>query len=62
MNVFSSPGLHPCTRVTALNSLTLQWRMKNGWQEFHLIAEPVVREMAPGMKANLTECMYIFSW
>jgi FtsP/CotA-like multicopper oxidase with cupredoxin domain len=27
--------------------------MKNGWKEFHLTAEPVVREMAPGMKANL---------
>ena len=27
--------------------------MKNGWKEFHLIAEPVVREIAPGMKANL---------
>jgi FtsP/CotA-like multicopper oxidase with cupredoxin domain len=23
------------------------------WKEFHLVAEPVVREIAPGMKANL---------
>ena len=27
--------------------------MNNGSKEFHLVAEPVVREMAPGMKANL---------
>ena len=27
--------------------------MKDGWKEFHLIAEPVVREIAPGMKASL---------
>jgi FtsP/CotA-like multicopper oxidase with cupredoxin domain len=27
--------------------------MNNGVKEFHLIAEPVVRELAPGMKANL---------
>src|SRR3990172_8045752 len=26
---------------------------KNGWKEFHLIAEPVKREIAPGMMANL---------
>jgi FtsP/CotA-like multicopper oxidase with cupredoxin domain len=27
--------------------------MKDGWKEFHLIAEPVKREIAPGMVANL---------
>jgi FtsP/CotA-like multicopper oxidase with cupredoxin domain len=27
--------------------------MKNGVKEFHLVAEPVVREIAPGMKAHL---------
>jgi FtsP/CotA-like multicopper oxidase with cupredoxin domain len=27
--------------------------MKDGVKEFHLVAEPVVREMAPGMKARL---------
>jgi FtsP/CotA-like multicopper oxidase with cupredoxin domain len=27
--------------------------MNNGVKEFHLVAEPVVREIAPGMKANL---------
>ncbi|RFC38962.1 MAG: Multicopper oxidase, partial [Candidatus Nitrotoga sp. LAW] len=29
------------------------WRMNNGVKEFHLVAEPVVSEMAPGMKAHL---------
>ena len=41
---------HP---VVTLNGWSLPWRMKNDWKEFHLIAEPVVREIAPGMKANL---------
>jgi len=27
--------------------------MKDGWKEFHLVAEPVKREIAPGMSANL---------
>ncbi len=27
--------------------------MKNGWKEFHLVAEPVVREFAPGMKVHM---------
>ena len=39
--------------VVTLNGWSLPWRMNNGWKEFHLVAEPVVREMAPGMKANL---------
>jgi FtsP/CotA-like multicopper oxidase with cupredoxin domain len=39
--------------VATLNGWTLPWRMKDGWKEFHLLAEPVVREIAPGMKANL---------
>ena len=33
--------------------LDLPWRMNAGVKEFHLVAEPVVREMAPGMKAHL---------
>jgi hypothetical protein len=41
---------HP---VVTLNGWSLPWRMNNGVKEFHLIAEPVVRELAPGMKANL---------
>jgi FtsP/CotA-like multicopper oxidase with cupredoxin domain len=41
---------HP---VATLNGWTLPWRMRNGTKEFHLVAEPVVREIAPGMSANL---------
>jgi FtsP/CotA-like multicopper oxidase with cupredoxin domain len=39
--------------VVTLNGWSLPWRMKNGVKEFHLVAEPVVREIAPGMKAHL---------
>jgi hypothetical protein len=39
--------------VVTLNGWTLPWRMKDDWKEFHLVAEPVVREFAPGMKVNL---------
>jgi hypothetical protein len=39
--------------VVTLNGWSLPWRMNNGVKEFHLVAEPVVREMAPGMKAHL---------
>ncbi len=43
----------PFYPVVTLNGWSAPWRMNNGWKEFHLVAEPVVREMAPGMKANL---------
>ena len=43
----------PYNPVVTLNSWTLPWRMKDGYKEFHLIAEPVRREIAPGMMANL---------
>ena len=43
----------PYNPVVTLNGWTLPWRMKNGVKEFHLVAEPVVRELAPGMKARL---------
>lgn len=39
--------------VVTLNSWSLPWRMNNGWKEFHLVAEAVDREMAPGMVARL---------
>ncbi len=39
--------------VVTLNSWSLPWRMKNGWKEFHLTAEAVEREMAPGMVTRL---------
>src|SRR5882757_6084218 len=53
-----TPPLHPATGpdyqpVVTLNGWTLPWRMNGDWKEFHLVAEPVVREMAPGMKAHL---------
>jgi len=47
------PNGRPYQPVATLNGWTLPWRMKNGVKEFHLVAEPVVREIAPGMKANL---------
>ncbi len=43
----------PYNPVVTLNGWTLPWRMSNGVKEFHLVAEPVVRELAPGMKAHL---------
>ena len=43
----------PYNPVVTLNSWTLPFRMKNGWKEFHLVAEPVERELAPGMVARL---------
>ena len=46
----SGPDFHP---VVTLNGWSLPWRMNGDWKEFHLVAEPVVREFAEGMKANL---------
>ena len=46
----SGPDYQP---VVTLNGWTLPWRMNGDWKEFHLVAEPVVREMAPGMNAHL---------
>lgn len=43
----------PYNPVLTLNGWTLPWRMNNGVKEFHLVAEPVEREIAPGMKAHL---------
>ena len=47
------PTGRPYNPVVTLNGWSLPWRMKNGVKEFPLVAEPVVRELAPGMKANL---------
>jgi len=46
----TGPDYNP---VVTLNGWTLPWRMNGEWKEFHLVAEPVVREIAPGMKAYL---------
>ena len=43
----------PYNPVVTLNGWTLPWRMNSGVKEFHLVAEPVVREMSPGFKAHL---------
>jgi FtsP/CotA-like multicopper oxidase with cupredoxin domain len=54
----TQPPLSPATGrpynpVVTLNGWSLPWRMNNGWKEFHLIAEPVRRQLAPGMTAHL---------
>jgi len=54
----TQPPLQPATGrpynpVVTLNGWTLPWRMNQGVKEFHLVAEPVVRELAPGMTARL---------
>ncbi|MGC9236178.1 MAG: multicopper oxidase family protein [Thiomonas sp.] len=43
----------PYNPVVTLNGWSLPFRMKDGVKEFHLVAEPVVREIAPGMTARL---------
>ncbi len=40
------------TPVVTLNGSSLPWKMDNGVKVFHLIAEPVKREFAPGMVVN----------
>jgi FtsP/CotA-like multicopper oxidase with cupredoxin domain len=47
------PDGRPFQPIITLNGWSLPWRMKNGVKEFHLVAEPVQREIAPGMTANL---------
>ena len=54
----TQPPLAPSTGrpydpVVTVNGWTLPWRMNNGWKEFHLVAEPVRRQLAPGMTAHL---------
>ena len=57
-NANTMPPLTPSTGrpynpVVTLNGWTLPWKMNDGVKELHLVAEPVVREMAPGFKAHL---------
>ena len=58
----ASPAMQPPLRpeggqdyqpVVTLNGWTLPWRMNGEWKEFHLVAEPVKRELSPGMIADL---------
>ncbi|MDE2047369.1 MAG: multicopper oxidase domain-containing protein [Betaproteobacteria bacterium] len=53
MPPLAPPNGRPYNPVVTLNGWTLPWRMNNGVKEFHLVAEPVVREMAPDFKAHL---------
>ena len=46
------PTGRPFNPVITLNGWSLPWRMNNNVKEFHLVAEPCVREFAPGMKVN----------
>jgi hypothetical protein len=39
------PDGRPYNPVVTLNGWTLPWRMNQGVKEFHLVAEPVVREI-----------------
>jgi FtsP/CotA-like multicopper oxidase with cupredoxin domain len=47
------PSGRPYHPVATLNGWSLPWRMRGGIKEFHLVAEPVLREIAPGMRAHL---------
>jgi manganese oxidase len=47
------PNGRPYRPVATLNGWTLPWRVRGGVKEFHLVAEPVEREIAPGMTAHL---------
>jgi FtsP/CotA-like multicopper oxidase with cupredoxin domain len=42
---------HPAGKVRTLNGWTLPHRMNNGVKEFHLVAEEIEHEFAPGSKA-----------
>ena len=48
----STPAPGPYTPVVTPNGTTLPWRWEDGRKTFHLIAEPVVREFAPGFRVN----------
>ena len=50
--VVRKSGRLPYTPVVTPNGSTLPWVMKKGVKEFHLTAEEVKREFAPGMVVN----------
>ncbi|MSP20880.1 MAG: copper oxidase [Alphaproteobacteria bacterium] len=47
------PNGRPFNPVVTLNGWSAPWTVNDGVKEFHLVAEPVVRQIAPGMRANL---------
>jgi manganese oxidase len=48
----SSNTARAYTPVTTLNGRTLEHTLKNGVKEFHLVAEEIEHEFAPGCKAK----------
>jgi FtsP/CotA-like multicopper oxidase with cupredoxin domain len=46
------PAADGYTPVVTPNGSSLPWRWEDGFKTFHLIAEPVVREFAPGLRVN----------
>ena len=42
----------PYTQVLTPNGSTLPWKLADGVKVFHLVAEPVQREIAPGLMVN----------
>ena len=49
----SPPDGRPFQPLITLNGWSLPWRTRDGVKEFHLVAEAVEREIAPGMVARL---------
>ena len=47
------PDGRPYRPVVTLNGWSTPWRMNHNVKEFHLVAEPVVREVAPGFMVNM---------
>lgn len=41
------------TPVTTPDGVSARWRMNGGWKEFHLVAEEVEQEFAPGMRVKV---------
>ncbi|RYF27274.1 MAG: copper oxidase [Comamonadaceae bacterium] len=47
------PNGLPYRPVVTLNGWSMPWRMAGNVKEFHLVAEPVVREVAPGFVVHM---------
>src|SRR5688572_12201367 len=53
--LFAAQARQPATGYTPVvtpNGSSMPWRWEDGFKTFHLIAEPCVREFAPGFKVN----------
>lgn len=50
--LITSPEGKTYNPVVTLNGWSLPYELKEGVKEFHLIAEPIIREFAPGMVVN----------